>query len=143
MIFFISTRELALLVNSSRKNRDLFQPLLHERKLVHHVVRGELAQISTLLAQDLNLLFKKTTVTSLPGKTFNRMSAFDYILWALDKDQFDTLLSCFPQTEQGNRVSAQLRAQYNAPAHQLLLHVVRGEHDAVRALLTLWWRYVK
>jgi hypothetical protein len=58
------------------------------------------------------------------------------MLWALDEDQFDTMLSCLPQTKQGIQVAAQLRAQYNDPAHQLLLHAVRGEHDAVRALLT-------
>lgn len=132
----LSTRELALLVNSSRKNRGLFQPLLKERELLHHVVRGDLTQVSALLAQSFQFLSTKTTVTSLPGKTFTRISAADYILWALDKDQFNAMLSCLPQTAQGIQVEAQLRAQYNDPAHQLLLHAVRGEHDAVRALLT-------
>lgn len=131
----LSTSELALLVNSSRKNRDLFQPMLNERKLLHLVIHGKLAQVPTLLEQDLKSLFKKTTVTGLTCKTFNQISTFDYIILALSPREFNNVLSCLPQTEESNQVVEQLRAQYNDPAHLLLHHVVRGDYAAVGALL--------
>jgi len=129
------TPELARLVYSSQKSHALFQPLLNERKVLHYVLRGNRAEVSALLAQDTNLLFKKTRATNLSGLNFHIIPG-DYMLWALDNVQFNSMLSCLPQTERGIQISAQLRAQYNDPAHQLLLHAVRGEHDAVRALLT-------
>ena len=43
----LPTSELARLARSSKKHQALFQPLLNERKLLHHLVRGEQPQAST------------------------------------------------------------------------------------------------
>jgi hypothetical protein len=118
----LSTPELARLARSSKHLSTLFKPILNVRKedylavkkVLYHVVRGEHDAVRTLLTNNIDLLYKRGSVTDCSGRTFESISPFEYALWALDKHMWDTMLSCIPKNEKGNKVLAQLRAQYKA-----------------------------
>src|SRR5436189_271646 len=108
----LSTFELDYLVNSSPKLRTLFLPLLTEHKLLHHVVRSDHNAVRALLTKGMGLLFKRKPIIDCSGRIFESISPFEYALWALDKHMWDTMLSCIPQDETGNKVLRLLQTQY-------------------------------
>jgi hypothetical protein len=118
----LSTPELARLARSSKHLVALFQPLLNARKeehlavnkVLYHVVRGEHDAVRTLLKNNIDLLYKRGSVTDCSGRTFESISPFEYALWGLDKHMWDMMLSCMPKDEKGNEVFEHLKAQYKA-----------------------------
>lgn len=88
------------------------------RKFLHHVVRGEHAQMQNMLRANINLLCQRGIVTDSSGREFGSISGFEYALWALDKFQWDDMLACLPRdntghlTEEGQKIATQLQQQY-------------------------------
>jgi hypothetical protein len=80
--------------------------------VLYHVVRGEHEAVRTLLTNNIDLLYKRGSITDCSGRKFESISPFEYALWALDKHMWDMMISCIPKNEQGNEVVAQLQAQY-------------------------------
>jgi hypothetical protein len=109
---FLSNQELAHVASTSSKLRSIFQHLLDERKLLHHVMRGEHDEVRALLTKNIELLCIRSKGIDCSGREFESISSFEYALWALDKHMWDTMLSCIPKNEKGDEVLSQLRSQY-------------------------------
>ncbi|SCY60319.1 hypothetical protein SAMN02746069_02997, partial [Legionella israelensis DSM 19235] len=80
----LSSRDLAALSRSSTNHYRLFQPIVNARKFVHLVARGEENAAKAMLKTDIDLLLKKERITDYSGRTFDKVSAFQYALWAMD-----------------------------------------------------------
>ncbi|MFJ1269336.1 F-box protein [Legionella lytica] len=107
----LPTSDLAHLAASSKYYFTLFQPTIDARRLLTHVVKGEHDSVQTVLKKDINLIFKRASVTDYSGRTFENISAIEYVFWALDEHMGVTMLECIPPTE-NRRVFEQLISQY-------------------------------
>ncbi|HAT7071458.1 TPA: F-box protein [Legionella pneumophila] len=110
---YLSTRDLVNLAQISKAHSKLFAPMIDVRKLLHHATRGEHDKVEAMLKKDMSLMFKRGNVTDCSGRTFNNISAFEYALWALDKNMWAVMIGCIPSNEEGRKVFEKLRAQYN------------------------------
>jgi len=102
--------------------RGLFKPILDRRKREHvavhkvlyHLVRGEYEAVCALLTNNIDLLYKMSSITDLSGRTFEKISPFQYALWSLNKHAWNKMLECIPRTKEGNEVLDNLMSQYKA-----------------------------
>jgi len=108
----LATADLTRLVQSSNHSRALFQPILKDRKLLHHVTRCDYESVTAMLNTDIHLLHKKIIGTDCSGRTFERISPFQYALWALDKHMWTIMLDMVLQNEKKTELLDTLLAQY-------------------------------
>ncbi len=62
---------------------------------LQHVAYGEQEQAEEMLKQDPDLLLQKGNVTDLSGRTFSKITALQYALWALDSHMWKMLYKYF------------------------------------------------
>ncbi|QBR83804.1 hypothetical protein E3983_05240 [Legionella israelensis] len=93
----LSSRDLAALSQSSTNQYRLFQPIVNVRKFVHLVALGEENAAKAMLKTDIDLLLKKERVTDYSGRTFEKVSAFQYALWAMDSHMWQMMLECLQE----------------------------------------------
>ncbi|QEY51977.1 F-box protein [Legionella longbeachae] len=114
---YLTPDDLVHLAKTSKNHWALFQPLAEVPKFLHYVVRGEHEAIKLMLHKDISLIFKKSSVTDCSGRVFEKISGFEYALWALDKHMWTIMLECISKNEEDkderNKVVAKLIAQYN------------------------------
>ncbi|HAU2013272.1 TPA: F-box protein [Legionella pneumophila] len=106
-------RGLVNLTQTSKPHLVLFKPMVDVRKLLYCVVCGEHAKVQSMLEKDCSLIFKRGKVTDCSGREFESISAFEYVLWALDKHMWAAMIACIPSNEESRGVFVQLLAQYN------------------------------
>lgn len=133
----LDTLSLSTMLLTNKRNHSLFSPVLGERlnrlvteqqwdlpnkkfgrdaRLIDYflnlVVCGAQEKAKQMLQLFPSLLTKKGTVTDLSGRQFNDISAFKYILWALDAHMAKMMLNCIPKTKFGQEIRSSLFAQY-------------------------------
>ncbi|HHS8314503.1 TPA: F-box protein, partial [Legionella pneumophila] len=105
------------------------KPLLDEQKLptfLHRAVRREDDAVQKILINDPTLLSKRGKVTDCSGRTFENISAFEYMLWALDKHGWTMLLECIPKTKNNEELVKELLAQYNKVKNEGVTYTLNG-----------------
>ncbi|WP_207385702.1 hypothetical protein, partial [Legionella israelensis] len=133
----LSSRDLAAFSQSSTNHYRLFQPILNARKFVHLVARGEENAAKAMLKTDINLLLKKECVTDYSGRTFEKVSAFQYALWAMDSHMWQMMLECLQEAaNEGNddlaeEIRTALLAQYQE-VQDKGLHYTLNDKDRTR-----------
>ena len=123
----LSNTNLISLALTSRNHLALFKPLIDARKLLHFATRGDHETVRTMLKKDISLIFTRGKVTDCSGRAFDNVSAFEYALWALDKDMWTTMLDSIPDNEEGNKVLAALVAQYSTASTKGVTYKLNGE----------------
>lgn len=123
----LSNRDFVYLTQTSKDHLTLFQSLLDVRKLLHYVARGDHKAVEAMLKKDMSLIFKRGVVTDCSGREFENISAFEYVLWALDKHMWAAMIACIPQNEEGRKVFARLIAQYNKVNTDGVTYKLNGE----------------
>jgi hypothetical protein len=128
-----ATPDLLNFAMTSKGYFKLFKPMLDVRKLLLQVVRGKHAAVQTMLKNDISLAFKRGKVTDYSGRTFEDISAFEYLLWALDKHMWAQVLDCIPKNEKGNEILAELLSQYKkviteGVSYELNGKIIREHH---------------
>jgi hypothetical protein len=82
-------------------------------KLLVCVAWGKQDDVEKLLKTSPELMVEKTTFTDCSGRTFSNISAFEYVLWALDtRHMVNMMLNCLPKDEAGLTISNALKEQY-------------------------------
>ena len=66
-----------------------------------------------LLKQSPEFLLERGDITDWGGRTFKHITAFEYALWAKDFKMLEMMLSCIPNTFDGDEIRAALLEQYN------------------------------
>ncbi|KTD81347.1 hypothetical protein [Legionella waltersii] len=115
---------------TSKANHTLFKPLGDEKKLtafLEKAVRREDDAVQKMLKNDLSLLCKRGKVTDCSGRTFENISAFEYMLWALDKHGWMMLLDCIPKDKMNKELSKELLAQYNKVKNTGVTYTFNGK----------------
>jgi hypothetical protein len=69
-------------------------------KLLRLIVEGEQGQAEEMLKKDQSLLQVTGTVTDLSGREFQRITAFQYALWALDWHMWTMIQKYLPMAAQ-------------------------------------------
>ncbi len=110
---YLQTSDLLHLAMASKTHRPLFMPLVDVRKLLHCVVRGQYEKVKSILQNDISLIFQRGSVTDCSGRSFDNISAIEYVLWAKDKHMWTCMLDCLPKNEEGKKVLTRLLSQYN------------------------------
>ncbi|HAT9649720.1 TPA: F-box protein [Legionella pneumophila subsp. pneumophila] len=126
---YLKLPDFAHLIQSSKANQTLFKPLLDEQKLptfLHRAVRREDDAVQKILINDPTLLSKRGKVTDCSGRTFENISAFEYMLWALDKHGWTMLLECIPKTKNNEELVKELLAQYNKVKNEGVTYTLNG-----------------
>ena len=80
----LSLKDMALLARTSTYYYGLFQPELRAARLLLFVARGQQDQAHTMLGQFPELLLKCGDVTEYSGRTFKKITAYEYAYWAKD-----------------------------------------------------------
>lgn len=75
-------------------------------ELLTYVVRGNLDNVERLLKANPSLAYAEGDITDLSDRTFLRITAFQYAVWALDKPMWELILPFLPQ----EAAAVQLRA---------------------------------
>ena len=101
----LSTQDIRSLSLVSKDEHTFVGPVLRRREqidpLLRHVARGEQAQAQVMLHADPSLMFERSSVTELSGRTFPSVSGFEYALWAMDTRMWRMMLECIPETPAG------------------------------------------
>ncbi len=90
----------------------LFTPILNIRKFLHYGTRGEYGIVKAMLTDTIELIYEQGSVTDCSGRTFEKISLFEYTLWAKDKPMWTVMLECIPQNEKRSKIIAILQSQY-------------------------------
>lgn len=129
-ISHLSLPELRKLSNVSQGYRRLFKPIVEHRETLQnfllHVVRGEHGAVTAMLHQDNQLLVQRESIVDCSKRRFACISGFEYVLWALDKHMWTTMLSCIPQNKKGRMVLAQLQIQYHKVNTEGVTYTLHG-----------------
>ncbi len=90
----------------------LFTPIINTRKFLHYGIRGEYGIVKAMLTDTIELIYEQGSVTDCSGRVFEKISLFEYTLWAKDKPMWTVMLECIPQNEKRSKVIAILQSQY-------------------------------
>lgn len=120
---------------ASKAEHTLFQPLVDERKQIHQlllfVVNGQYGMVENVLHNDISLLYKPGRIKDCSDREFfgdNEISAFEYVLWALDKHMWTTMMNCLPKdSKKTNELLTILRSQYNKVTTQGITYQLHGK----------------
>ncbi len=63
------------------------------------VYRGELDKVEACLRKNRNLVYAQGDLNDLSNRKFKRITAFQYAIWALDKEIWELLLKYLPESE--------------------------------------------
>ncbi len=96
----------------SKRYLTLFTPIINTRKFLHYGTRGEYGVVKAMLTDTIELIYEQGSVTDCSGRTFEKISLFEYTLWAKDKPMWTVMFECIPQNEKRSQVIARLQSQY-------------------------------
>ncbi len=65
-----------------------------------------------MLTDTVEPIYEQGSVTDCSGRTFEKISLFEYTLWAKDKPMWTVMFECIPQNEKRSQVIARLQSQY-------------------------------
>jgi len=80
----LSLKDKANLASTSKKYYGIFQSELGAARLLLFVARGQQDEAHSMLGQFPKLLLKCGDVTDYSGRTFNKITAYEYAYWAKD-----------------------------------------------------------
>lgn len=81
-----------------------------------------------LLKTSPELMLEKITFTDCGGRTFSNISAFEYLLWALDtRYGVNMLLNCLPHDEKGLQIAQKLKEQYDHHKEHGVTYTLEGQ----------------
>jgi hypothetical protein len=80
----LSLKDKAHLASTSKYYYGLFQLELRAARLLLFVARGQQDEAHSMLGQSPKLLLKCGDVTDYSGRTFNKITAYEYAYWAKD-----------------------------------------------------------
>ncbi|TIE17719.1 hypothetical protein DIZ73_19860, partial [Legionella pneumophila] len=111
---YLNPSNIAHLAQTSKNNQTLFESQLYNVSiLLFHAARRKDNAVQSILKKDINLLLKRGKVTDYSGRTFEDISAFEYMLWALDKHGWTIMLECIPIDSNFENIFKELLSQYN------------------------------
>ncbi len=111
----------------SKRYLTLFTPILNTRKFLHYGTRGEYGIVKAMLTDTIELIYEQGSVTDCSGRTFEKISLFEYTLWAKDKPMWTVMLECIPQNEKRSKVIATLQSQYKNLITNGITYSLNGE----------------
>lgn len=83
------------------------------KKLLVCTAWGQQDEVEKLLKTSPELMLEKTTFTDCSGRTFSNISAFEFVLWALDTRYMATMMfNCLPKNKIGLKLATELEKQY-------------------------------
>lgn len=139
---FLDMKTTSCIARTSSEKFSLFHQTLNiigdAAKLLYHVARGEQVKAQTMLIANLDLLFQYAKVTDRSGRTFNRITAFQYAVWAKDTNMWLMILSCLPTepTQRLKYLTALLEQYDNMPMEH-------GKHYDFLPLLTAYQNFIQ
>ncbi len=96
--------------------------------LLQHVVRGKQGEAKIILQKNPGLLMLKGDATDTKGRTFYKLSAWQYMLWAQDKGMSQMALACLPDGGAGLAIRKVLIEQYGEILAKGIKYDMGGEH---------------
>lgn len=91
------------------------------------VASGNQKKAQEMLKKYPGLLLERGTVTDYSGRTFKRITGFEYALWALDvRYMCPMMLDCLPQNEEGEKIRSGLLKQYEHLEQEGLTYTFDG-----------------
>jgi len=106
------------------------------QQLLHHVMRGDLDNVTEMLNTNKALVYGQGDITDLSGRTFRKVTAFQYALWALDKDMWELFTPRYLPKEQAG---LQLQALENDRQDIITRH---GTHFSFDVILEKYTHYI-
>ncbi|MCL5271754.1 MAG: hypothetical protein M1486_00180 [Gammaproteobacteria bacterium] len=96
-------------------------------KLLTCIARGQQDEVEQLLKTSPELMIEKATFTDFSGRTFSNISAFEFVLWALDaRYMIDMMFRCLPKDETGLNLAGKLEEQYYNHQEQGVAYTLNG-----------------
>jgi hypothetical protein len=81
-----------------------------------------------LLKTSPELMLEKSSFTDCSGRTFSNISAFEFVLWALDtRYMVNMMLNCLPKDEIGLKLAAELGKQYYHHQEHGVTYTLEGQ----------------
>ncbi|MGE3320565.1 MAG: F-box protein, partial [Candidatus Berkiella sp.] len=96
-------------------------------RLLFHVVRREDELIKKMLEKNIKLLFKRGSVIDHAGRSFQNITGFEYMLWALDKHGWTMMIECIENDQNREELFKQLLAQYNKVEIEGVTYTLNGK----------------
>lgn len=135
IVRYLPTSSLFKLSMASKKEYTLFKPLIDERKLINQllvfVVTGAHDKVVSMLNKDISLLYQHGPVIDYSQREFlgdYEISPFKYVLWALDKHMWSTMLDCLPKDDdKANEILKILRSQYDSLVKNGITYQLNGK----------------
>jgi hypothetical protein len=119
------------LAMTSLKHFQLFKPNFKSElviKLLDCIVWGKQNSVEKLLKTSPELMLERTTFTDYSGRTFSNISAFEYVLWALDtRYMVNMMLNCLPNDDKGLAIAKALKGQYEHVDIQGVTYTLEGK----------------
>ena len=97
-------------------------------KLLVCVAWGQQDEVEKLLKTSPELMLEKTTFTDCSGRTFSNISAFEFVLWALDtRYMVNMMFNCLPKDENGLKLAKELEEQYDHHQEHGVTYTLEGQ----------------
>ena len=97
-------------------------------KLLVCVAWGNQDEVEKLLKTSPELMLEKTTFTDCSGRTFSNISAFEFVLWALDtRYMVNMMFNCLPKDEMGLKLAQKLEEQYYNHQEHGVTYTLEGQ----------------
>ena len=90
-------------------NNLFYQPVDDLTRFLQAVFRQE--ALDSLLKTNIELIYKKTSMTDCSDRFFDKISAFEYVFWAYDKTTWEKMYQAIPKDKQGLQVIEKLLEQ--------------------------------
>jgi hypothetical protein len=91
-------------------------------------IRTQQDKAERLLKTSPELMLEEITFTDCSGRTFEKISAFTFLLWALDtRYGVDMMLNCLPNNEKGLEIAEKLKEQYDHHKKYGVTYTLEGQ----------------
>ena len=110
---------------------NLFKPNFKSElinKLLVCVAWGQQDDVEKLLKISPELMLEKTSFTDCSGRIFSNISAFEFVLWALDTRYMVTMMfHCLPKDKIGLKLATELEEQYYHHQEHGVTYTLNGQ----------------
>ncbi len=140
----LSLKEKARLASTSKYYHGLFQPELRAAKLLLFVVRGQQDEAYAMLGQYPERLLTPGDVTDDSGRTFRKITAYEYAYWAKDTHMCRMLevhMDVATKSAMLKRINAMEKNGLTYEQHGVV--VEHSKHFDFTPLITALTRYVQ
>ena len=139
----LSFKEKARLASTSKYYYGLFKSELRAPRLLLFVARGEQDEAHAMLEQYPELLLKPGNVTDYSGRTFKKITAYEYAYWAKDTHMCRMLEAHMDEATKAimlERIDAMERDGLTYEQHSVV--ITHSKHFDFTPLITALRRYV-